>query len=142
MRRSLACLLPLTLLAACSQHGADVPGDAEDTRPFAEIAAEEELRFAGTEPFWGGSVVGDRLTYNTPETMPGSEIAVSRFAGRGGLTFSGTLAGASFDLMITPGECSDGMSDRTYPLVATLQLGQQQLFGCAWRASDEPLDPA
>ena len=46
-----------------------------------------------------------------------------------------------FDLMITPGECSDGMSDRTYPYTATLLVGDEQRQGCAWTDSqpyDEP----
>lgn len=134
--------LPCILLAACSGHSGDVPGDAEDPRPYAEIGEGEEIRFGGTEPFWGGTVVGHRLTYTTPENIEGSTITVDRFAGRGGVTWSGELEGQSFDLMITPGACSDGMSDRTYPFVATLQLGPQLLEGCASRASDPPADPA
>ncbi|MES2700146.1 MAG: hypothetical protein V4647_11105, partial [Pseudomonadota bacterium] len=59
-------------------------------------------------------------------------IAVARFAGRGGLSFTGTLQGAQFDLAITPASCSDGMSDRTYPFAVTVQLGDQQLSGCGW----------
>tara|TARA_A100001391_G_scaffold83275_2_gene54501 strand:+ start:7211 stop:7651 length:441 start_codon:yes stop_codon:yes gene_type:complete len=134
--------LSLLLLAACSGENGMVPGDAEDTRPFSEIGADEEMRFSGTEPFWGGSVVGESLTYTTPENIDGTTITVSRFAGRGGVTWSGMLESQSFDLMITPGRCSDGMSDRTYPFVATLQFGRRQLEGCAWRASHPPADPA
>ena len=136
----LSTILPIALLAACSGHDGSVPGDAEDTRPFSEIGPEEEVRFTGTEPFWGGSVVSGSLTYTTPDNMDGTTIAVDRFAGRGGVTWSGTLEGQSFDLMVTPGKCSDGMSDRTYPFVATLQFGRRQLEGCAWRASHPPAD--
>ncbi|MCB2065940.1 MAG: hypothetical protein KDE15_04775 [Erythrobacter sp.] len=128
----------MLLAGAChSGQTAGVPGDAGDTTPFHEIAADEVIRFAGTEPFWGGQVAGTSLTYTAPDNLDGSVITVERFAGRGGLSFSGRLDGRTFDLAITPGDCTDGMSDRTYPLVATLQLGSEQRNGCAWRDSDD-----
>lgn len=126
------------LLAACqpgAEDDATIPGNTSDTAPFALIGAEETVRFAGTEPFWGGSATGGTLTYTTPEDIDGTAISVSRFAGRGGLSFSGELQGAKFDLLITQGRCSDGMSDRTYPFVATLSLGGEVRNGCAWTAS-------
>lgn len=132
-----AVLVSIMLLAACD--GADnaaLPGDAADTQPFAEIGEHETLRFAGTEPFWGGHVAGESLTWTTPEDIDGETIAVKRFAGRGGLSFSGQLAGAPFILAVTPGECSDGMSDRQYPLVATVRIGEERREGCAWREGD------
>jgi uncharacterized membrane protein len=124
------------LLTACqpasSQQGA-LPGDSADRQPFAEIAASEAISFLGTEPFWSGQTSGTSLTYKTPEKEGGETIAVKRFAGRGGLSVTGMLAGASFDLTVTPGECSDGMSDRTYPYTATLKIGETPTrLGCAW----------
>ncbi len=120
-------------LAAC-QSGTDsgVPGDSADTRPYAGIGLSEVLKFTGTEPFWGGQVSGTSLTYTTPENPDGQTITVKRFAGRGGLSFSGTLEGQPVDMAVTPGECSDGMSDRTYPLVVTLRLRGETRNGCAW----------
>ena len=53
-----------TALAAC-QDGADignVPGDDSDTQPFSRIGAEETVHLTGTEPFWGGDIVGSTLT--------------------------------------------------------------------------------
>jgi uncharacterized membrane protein len=117
-------------------------GDTEDTTPFSGIAEDAVLRFTGTEPFWGGVVADGRLTWTTPENIDGVTIAVTRFAGRAGLSFSGTLEGQGFDLAVTPGECSDGMSDRTYPFTATVKLGTQQLNGCAWREGDDLGGPA
>ncbi len=81
------------------------------------------MRFTGAEPFWGGEVAGGTLSYSTPETPDGETIAVERFAGRGGLSFNGTLGEQAFEMMVTPLECSDGMSDRTYPFTVTLQIG-------------------
>jgi len=35
---------------------------------------------------------------------------------------------------VTPGACSDGMSDRSYPYTVTLQVRGEQRQGCAWTA--------
>lgn len=126
------CLL---LLAACQQHGAGssaLPGDDGDTAPYAGISEDETVRFTGTEPFWGGEVSGTALRYSTPENIDGATIEVVRFAGRNGLSFSGSLDGSDFVLAVTPGECSDGMSDRAYPFVANLQVTGETRAGCAW----------
>ena len=100
--------------------------------PFAAIAPAETIRLVGTEPFWGGTIRGNEMLYSTPENQAGESIAVRRFAGNNGLGFSGTWDGMPLDLTITPGTCSDGMSDRSYPFVATLKLGDEQRNGCAW----------
>ena len=142
MTRYAAVLVPIAL-AGChaSPASENVPGDAGDTRPFTEIGVGDTVNFTGTEPFWGGRVSGAALTYSTPEDPEGTDIEVSRFAGRGGVSWSGTLNGARFALAVTPGACSDGMSDRSYPLVATLQVGGEQRNGCAWIGSGVTVDP-
>jgi uncharacterized membrane protein len=113
------------------------PVEADDNRPFSRITPEEVVHFTGTEPFWGGQVSFTRLTYSTPEDPEGTTIEVDRFAGRGGVSWSGTYHDAPFSLAVTPGECSDGMSDRKYPYGATLQVSGEQRTGCAW-TEDEP----
>lgn len=131
--RAIAVASSLLLLAAChSGPGGSLPGDAEDNTPFHEIAADELLRFTGTEPFWGGQVQGSALTYTTPENPDGQAVDVKRFAGRGGLSFSGTLDGAPFDLAISQAPCSDSMSDRVYPFTALLSVKGETRHGCAW----------
>ena len=128
---------PLVLLLGACQPGgeAGVPGDRSDHRPFAEISAEEVLQLTGTEPFWGGEISGGTLTYTTPENVAGDRIAVKRFAGRGGVSFSGSWRDQPVDLMVTPGDCSDGMSDRSYPFFVTLKIGGETRNGCAWSAA-------
>ncbi len=117
--------------AACHQAGetANVPGTSPEG--FNAIAPDEVISFGGTEPFWGGTITGDELTYSTSENVGGEVVRVKRFTGQGGLGFSGGLGGRNFDLLITQGRCSDGMSDRTYPYVATLRLGEELREGCA-----------
>ena len=133
IRHSLA-IAALALLAACQppQKANGVPGSGGANEVFDAIAADDVLRFTGTEPFWGGEARAAQMTWTTPERPEGVTIAVSRFAGRGGLSFSGTLDGAPLLLAATPARCSDGMSDRTYPFAVTVQVGEQTLRGCGW----------
>jgi uncharacterized membrane protein len=136
------------MLAACAQEApsdneaetgsvveeiaASVPAEGEDTAPYSGIAEDETVNFTGTEPFWGGEVDGKTLTYKTPEKPDGEVIMVERFAGRGGLSFSGVLEGAELEMMVTPLDCSDGMSDRTYPFTVTLKIDDETRNGCGW----------
>ena len=126
----------LPALAAASLSLAGCTGSdssnvtAEDAEVYDGITVDEVLYFGGTEPFWGGQVSGERLTYTTPEDQDGQAIMVKRFAGLGGLSFSGEMGGEGFDMAVTPGECSDGMSDRTYPFTITLRLGEDVRNGC------------
>lgn len=132
MRHVIACVA-LGLLSACHSGGSgDVPGNAEDNTPFDLIGADELVRFVGTEPFWGGEVRQGTLLYTTPEQPDGVALEVKRFAGRGGLSYSGKLDDAAFDLMISHAPCSDGMSDRTYPFTVSLSVQGEMRQGCAW----------
>jgi uncharacterized membrane protein len=121
-----------TVAEAPAETEATVPGDTEETAPYSGVAEDEVLRFTGTEPFWAGEVSGGSLTYKTPENQDGTTITVERFAGRGGIGFSGLLDGAALNMTVTPLECSDGMSDRTYPFTVTLEIGDDRRNGCAW----------
>ena len=122
-------LLAIALTVTACQSGNE---GASTTKPFDGIAAGETIRFTGTEPFWGGEAQGGSLTYTTPENPDGMIVAVSRFAGNSGVGLSGELAGQPFDMTVTVGTCSDGMSDRKYPFTVTLRIGQETRFGCAW----------
>lgn len=128
----------LALLAAGCSPAQDPPTPAStvatssDGSKFDAIRADETISFLGTEPFWNGKVGGGQLTYSTPENEAGETAPARRFAGNNGLGFSGSLAEGPFDLTITPGECSDGMSDRMFPYTATLKIGERQQNGCAW----------
>ncbi|MXP25994.1 hypothetical protein GRI39_08060 [Altererythrobacter indicus] len=133
--RVLPVLLPVLLAACSSGDDPRVPGDTLDSKPFAGISDSETLHLTGTEPFWGGEARGTTLTYTTPENQAGETITVDRFGGRGGLSLAGRLDGMQLDIMVTPGTCSDGMSDRSYPFTVTLKLAAETLYGCAWTDS-------
>lgn len=121
------------LLGACQAAG---PQRAET---FSAISPEERISLIGTEPFWGGTITGSDALWSTPENQAGTRFAVERFAGNSGVSFTGQLGTERFDLMVTAGRCSDGMSDRTYPYIGTVRIGGRQLEGCAW-TDRQPFD--
>lgn len=123
----LAALLMIS--PACSPQSSEKPGEVP---VFDAIGADEVINVLGTEPFWSARIEGARLIYSTPENMEGTQVPIERFAGNGGLGISGTLDGTPLQLAITPGDCSDGMSARSYPYAATLSLGGENLLGCAY----------
>ncbi|MGE5952628.1 MAG: COG3650 family protein [Qipengyuania vulgaris] len=140
MTKQFAIAGTLLLLAACqSQEGGAGSGP---TPAYSGIGEDETVFLTGTEPFWGGEIEGGEARYTTPEDQDGARFDVQRFAGNNGLSFTGNIDGRSFDLMVTPGDCSDGMSDRTYPFVATLDLDGEQRNGCAWTDKQSFSGPA
>lgn len=126
-----AALAATALLAACTEQ--ESPGDVET---FSGISEDAVITLTGTEPFWNMEIKQGLLLYTTPDNPDGDVASVTRFAGNNGLGISGELAGQELQIAITPGECSDGMSDRTYPFTATVTLSDKQLNGCGFTDSD------
>jgi uncharacterized membrane protein len=133
MTRTLAALAALSLAAACTPAQTD--GIDPQGKPFDKVSPAEAVTMLGTEPFWNISVTGTTARYSNPDHPEGTAFPVERFAGNGGLSFTGTLAGAPVTATLTPGECSDGMSDRSFPFVATIALGGETLKGCGYTDS-------
>lgn len=121
-------------LSACS-NPEPAAAPAEPAAPAAVLGGvdlTQPLRAIGTEPFWNVELTADRLAYASPE---GEEATASR----PDMVLQGTVAsfegvtdkGTTLSLTLTATECSDGMSDRTYPLTAIVKLGDKTLTGCA-----------
>lgn len=146
MTPALRPLLPFMVLAALLPGGcnpATQDGINSEGKTFDAVAPNEVVTLSGTEPFWSLRIEADAAVWSTPENQPGSRFAVSRFAGNNGMGFSGTLEGRALTATLTPGECSDGMSDRRFPFVATIVLGEETFAGCGYTTS-QPFtgDPA
>lgn len=92
----------------------------------------EPLRAVGTEPFWGAAIEGRCVTYSHPDDQNGTRVW-TRFTADGQRgTWTGTLEGRPFVLRTTPQPgCSDGMSDRRYPIAVALTVGGEERQGCA-----------
>lgn len=129
--------LPIVLAVSAWLAGCTSAGDdrAETAEAYEGIGPDETITLSGTEPFWSMSIEREALTYTTPENLDGVTTDVTRFAGNNGLGISGDLEGQSLQIAITPGTCSDGMSDRDYPFTATVKLGDATLFGCGYTDS-------
>lgn len=128
------------LLAACQQPAATAPPrpEAEAPSPFTG-----ELDARGTEPFWALKIRGDALTLSRPGQTDAS-------AGNPGPTVEGDTAvwNATLDgqpLIVTlsrpAGDCSDGMSDLSYPYEAQVVIGSEILRGCAFQTQRPPPGP-
>ena len=107
------------------------PASACQTQDGRAIAANR-LKAVGTEPFWGARIEGRCVTYSTPEDQAGTRVW-TRFSGsRDAGVWVGSLNGARFELRTAPAAaCSDGMSDRQYPVAVTLKVGNEVRSGCA-----------
>ncbi|WP_073975748.1 COG3650 family protein [Erythrobacter donghaensis] len=128
-------LLAALALAAAACTPAQTDGIDPEGKPFDKVAPQEAVTMLGTEPFWNLAVTGEEGLWTTPDNQPGTRFAVKRFAGNGGLGFSGAVDGKPLTATLTPGQCSDGMSERSFPYVATIALGGETLRGCGYTDS-------
>lgn len=137
LQRRLAFIAIMALAACSPSDGIDPEGAVYDG-----IAPDETISLLGTEPFWGVEINprsdgGQTARLSSPEDIEGSSFDAERFAGNNGLGFTGELDGKPVQIAITPGTCSDGMSDRSYPFTATVAVGDATLFGCGY-SDDAP----
>jgi uncharacterized membrane protein len=90
------------------------------------------VRALGTEPFWNAQVEGRCVTYSTPEDQKGARIWTRFNPGPDGGVWVGSFDGKPFKLVTRLRQgCSDGMSDRSYPLDALLTVRGEERRGCA-----------
>lgn len=132
----LSLVAPLSVLIACSEPEAPPAPPAEPIPTPAQMLGGVDLtqpfRAVGTEPFWAVEVRSDGLVYSgadRPEQRapnPGPVIQ-----GTTAVYASATPTGTALVLTLMDTDCSDGMSDRTYPLTARVEIAGETLNGCA-----------
>jgi uncharacterized membrane protein len=89
-------------------------------------------RAIGTEPFWGARIEGRCIQYSHIDDQKGTRIWTRYTRNKTDETWSGTLDGKLFELkMRNELGCSDGMSEKTYPLSAELKVDAELRRGCA-----------
>ena len=97
-----------------------------------ELLRISPLRAVGTEPFWGARIEGRCVTYSTPDDQQGTRVWARFDSGPDGGIWSGALGGRPFRLITRPRpDCSDGMSDKVYPIEVRLTVGGEERQGCA-----------
>lgn len=127
-------------LAACSPPAeapeAPEPGPAQPAPVLAGVDLTQPLRVGGNEPFWAVELTGSEMVYSgvdRPEQRaPQGEPVVQ---GTMATWESTTGAGNPIKVTLTATDCSDGMTNRTYPLTAMVDIGGEKLTGCASTAS-------
>lgn len=126
--------LALLALAACSEPSATkTEGQAAPVveASLGGVKLAEPVSVLGTEPFWNIIITPAGMTYSSPEVEgltaanPGPVIQGTT------ATYKTRLDDKPLELTLIATECSDGMSDRTYPLTAIVTLGETRLNGCA-----------
>ena len=131
---------PLTLLAAACSQGtteqAPPPADAPAPTTLGGVDLSQPLRALGTEPFWSVEITKDAMVYtgvDRDEQRAGNPQPVVQ--GTTAVYTAATDDGTAMVVTLIATECSDGMSDRTYPFTATLLSGNGQRQGCGWTDS-------
>ena len=146
MSRRLPLILVVFALSACSRSmdsaPTDAPADAPagsvvetpgvpDNRPVTTVLNTVDLRqpvsLNGTEPFWGITAKSDGITLTRPDLgekhyMPADFVVNGNRA---------TLQTGELTITLAVATCSDGMSERRYPLTAEVHVGDEVLKGCA-----------
>jgi uncharacterized membrane protein len=132
-----ASIAGAVLLASCgSGEKAAAPTAAATTPepdPVSLSFLPAEFRALGTEPFWNAEVGKGELKWTTPENQSadGVTVPVVRADGAENALFTATIDGQPLQLLVTPGACSDGMSDNVYPWTVERTLGEETVQGCA-----------
>jgi len=132
-----------TVLAACdaplgSNESAPPPADAPVTMG-PDYGGDFDA--VGTEPFWTLKVRAEGMTLDRPEHP---KVATAnpgvRADGDQGV-WDATLGEQRLVLRLTPGDCTDGMSDRHHGYSAEVWIDGETLRGCAAKARDLAVRP-
>ena len=130
-----AILAPIIVLAACSEPAEKTAAPASPAPAPAILGGvnlNEPVRAVGTETFWGVEISGDAMTY-TGIDQPDQRAARPEpvIQGTTAVYTAATQTGAVMVVTLIATECSDGMSDRVYPLTAKVEVGKETRNGCA-----------
>lgn len=91
----------------------------------------DSYRAVGTEPFWAATVKGGHATIETPSGDPRS-FAVRRQDDAQSIRFNGE----GFAMTITPGPCSDGMSNALWSDRVQIAFAGGVFKGCGGQRED------
>jgi uncharacterized membrane protein len=136
--RPLFAALAVLALAACSpaEEPAPPPAPPEPAPVLGGVDLARPVRALGTEPFWSVELTGTEMVYTgadvaeqrAPQPRPVVQGTTATYSAK-------TADGTALSVTLVTTECSDGMSDRTYPLTAMVKVGARELTGCAASAA-------
>ncbi len=152
--RCLLCapLIAVALLSGCGHRTSKAPDGASTVDstaardPAGATKPDSALVALGNEPFWNVRITSREILYRDPEHQDGYRFPpvapVEEGDARVYRARRDILADdpgpRTLELRIRQGACSDGMSDRQYPMTAALKIGDRTLTGCAWYRPDAP----
>jgi len=122
---------------------AEAPADAPSEAPTAANASpavhvlntvdlREPVSLNGTEPFWGITVKQDGIKLSRPDA-PEKDYMPADFVVNGN---QATLQTGELIINLAVATCSDGMSERRYPLTSEVHVGNEVLKGCAMATAE------
>ena len=139
MRAFALTAVAILSLSACSppaEQPKELDPAPEPAPVLAGVDLTKPLRALGNEPFWFVDLTGTELVYGGPD-RPEQRAPQNAPVVQGTMAVweSTTAAGNPLTVTLTATDCSDGMSNRTYPLTAMVKIGDETLMGCAATAS-------
>ena len=91
------------------------------------------LHALGTEPYWTLDIQARKALYRTPEQQAGVPVYFNWDVTHTEVVYRGQDSQrVPVQLQVFRQPCSDGRTDRVYPLAVQLQYGQQRRTGCGW----------
>ena len=145
MRFVLAAAGLALMVNACSEAAIEPPAPAEAPAPavLGGVDLNAPVWVVGTEPFWAVNITPDVLVYSAPEVRPVTIMNSGPVVQGTTAVFSGASQdGTALAVTLIATECSDGMSDRTYPLTARVELGGETFNGCANSVAARDSEPS
>jgi uncharacterized membrane protein len=114
------------------------PAPAPASVVVGGVDLSTQVRVSGTEPFWGVDMTPGTLVFT------GVDRAELRVPNPGAVMQgeSAVIAAQGLTITLKPATCSDGMSDRVYPIEAEVMLGTELLKGCANSQAALDAEPA
>lgn len=124
------------ILCGCQQKAA-TPAPAPAPPAVTVSDFNKPITALGAEPFWSVTIKGTQLQLARPDetdvvaTAPGATIEPGQAAWIGK-----TAEGQTLEVKVFVSPCSDGMSDRAYPMTSEVTLGRNSWHGCAVKSAD------
>jgi uncharacterized membrane protein len=153
MRHVSLLLAAAAMLAACQpRNDAGAPASEPATAPEPVVATPApavgtpgpapgpalldpafavDLDARGTEPFWAVEIRAGTLTLKRPDQADVTVEHAGATSVNGAAAWASGSGAAGMKVTLRKAACSDGMSDRAYPMTAEVSLGAETLKGCA-----------
>ncbi|WP_293675994.1 hypothetical protein [uncultured Phenylobacterium sp.] len=131
-----AVVLVLIALAGCQSEKPAAPqppqASVEPTGPATRSDFSQPMTARGNEPFWALTIDGTHLKLSRPDHPDLPAEAPGAVITPGQASWTAKAAdGQDIKLTLYVSDCSDGMSDRQYPMTAEVALLNETLRGCA-----------